>query len=924
MLKSGNFLFINWSATIFCSNAHINTIRINFSEINKDRTNIIGERLIEKETIKSINKTIEFLEKCHKEWIEHINEKRLKFSELNFFSTDQVAILRKELAKITSEKYHEKLIFSKLYNLIYNINDEVNTDCIRKTLASAYELSKTDDEMDSENGSQFGPLVDNYLRRENYPIERFNTLITDYEFEFGFSRRILIRVIMQLGKLDERAIRDYLISNEDQIQAEQEMTLDDILSGTVSNENELVKENSLKRNFETIWDKFKLVLNQNFEEFISINHLGYTLKTLKNNRRTTSLMQRPAYLDVGINLILCPQYEIITRTLSIYSTCKKLPQDGQILFCTNETTMNEIEVFCRRVIDKNKIQNAETIYCLVNVQELNYEKSIRTSAFIEELMSNMKQKIFVFCIICAIENEEQSPLVTAFNRFRVNIPNYGNKIVEDVKEYLKQGFKVDEIDANKSAARIEHEQLIARVISSKRAGCGKSLYVKRLFEKLQDNDKTARYFCLPIKTQSVSFESIFQQLNEIDKICMNKNNNINEPIPRIIHFDIAYEVLYNVDSFLFCLLCLNSLRGFDGNVWRRSKNDLFLIEIMTPEIIIKETDKIKETRPIHSIISILPNIDCLTPREILHLNDHHAIAPNRFDEKKLNSDRIQRTCQYLKKIKHSDNLVKFQYKSKGEKLDAKTCLGLLLNQSEIKDPSWAHLIYFAKFLNEQLENCEKSIYCNSNLLHPDFKSFAIKFMLQMSYDFALPSLEISDKSALEVDIEGKPKFELRKMSIRKKWEKNAHPYLLFNPDRVTFTFFGFNLDEKNGYLIDPNSKERIYNNISVPIDLIPILKKNVDVDSNLLQEDMLKINKIEKIAKILRIIGKNLNIEYLISDDYKIEFEKKHKQELLIPFKADPDTNYELTTDNVLKIIAIQMRFRTNIPVIIMGETGCG
>ena len=59
----------------------------------------------------------------------------------------------------------------------------------------------------------------------------------------------------------------------------------------------------------------------------------------------------------------------------------------------------------------------------------------------------------------------------------------------------------------------------------------------------------------------------------------------------------------------------------------------------------------------------------------------------------------------------------------------------------------------------------------------------------------------------------------------------------------------------------------------------------------------------------------------------------------------DPDPSYVLTVDNVIKILAIQMRFRyimalshpklhalihlvflhrCNIPVVIMGETGCG
>ncbi|WAR09055.1 R213A-like protein [Mya arenaria] len=42
------------------------------------------------------------------------------------------------------------------------------------------------------------------------------------------------------------------------------------------------------------------------------------------------------------------------------------------------------------------------------------------------------------------------------------------------------------------------------------------------------------------------------------------------------------------------------------------------------------------------------------------------------------------------------------------------------------------------------------------------------------------------------------------------------------------------------------------------------------------------------------------------------------------PTPIDPDETYELTTDNVKKMLAIYMRFRCNIPVIVMGETGCG
>ena len=43
-----------------------------------------------------------------------------------------------------------------------------------------------------------------------------------------------------------------------------------------------------------------------------------------------------------------------------------------------------------------------------------------------------------------------------------------------------------------------------------------------------------------------------------------------------------------------------------------------------------------------------------------------------------------------------------------------------------------------------------------------------------------------------------------------------------------------------------------------------------------------------------------------------------------IEYPYDPDDTYVLTVDNLIKILAIQMRFRCGIPVVIMGETGCG
>lgn len=70
--------------------------------------------------------------------------------------------------------------------------------------------------------------------------------------------------------------------------------------------------------------------------------------------------------------------------------------------------------------------------------------------------------------------------------------------------------------------------------------------------------------------------------------------------------------------------------------------------------------------------------------------------------------------------------------------------------------------------------------------------------------------------------------------------------------------------------------------------------------------------KQEKINLFLRILGLDTENNVL------------HQSILIALLFEDPFANYALTFDNILKMVAIFFRVRSNIPVILMGETGCG
>lgn len=217
-------------------------------------------------------------------------------------------------------------------------------------------------------------------------------------------------------------------------------------------------------------------------------------------------------------------------------------------------------------------------------------------------------------------------------------------------------------------------------------------------------------------------------------------------------------------------------------------------------------------RPLHSVLAVLPTLNCLTPVAILnHMNAGGKLAddtcPLLFDPSCLKSDLIQRPCQYLKAYDAASQQFDTVNFKPDQVLSDKECLQLMLRHLENPDPSWSEIIHFASFLNAQLADSEKSVFCQQIDVLPGFKTFVVKFMVQMAHDFAQRSLEISDCSALRLDnTTNRAEINLEQLRMRRRWENDPHPYLFFNPDGHTFTFFGFNVNLKTGQLIGDGDK----------------------------------------------------------------------------------------------------------------------
>ncbi len=109
---------------------------------------------------------------------------------------------------------------------------------------------------------------------------------------------------------------------------------------------------------------------------------------------------------------------------------------------------------------------------------------------------------------------------------------------------------------------------------------------------------------------------------------------------------------------------------------------------------------------------------------------------------------------------------------------------------------------------------------------------------------------------------------------------SSHPCIFFNQDRVSITFVGFTITPQ-GHLIDPATQHVLENAIMTP-QLYEGLKHNrVNF-----QDNYRNWGKAVMIEKISTVMG--------------------------VKIPQDPDESYVLTVDNLIKVLAIQMRFRYN------------
>ncbi|KAK3715936.1 hypothetical protein QZH41_016501 [Actinostola sp. cb2023] len=813
--------------------------------------------------------------------------------ELNYFTAKQLLYLRKEVADLKRGRDFGSLEV-QIYTLLDSVLPGVNANLLQQALI-AIDID-VDDPMMTDNQS-LRMEVDDDLSEQSLR-ERHKKLFKNIE-DLGFDEEVALAAIVACNSSDESDdLLMWCIKNNGREDVIDEMCgegarnpkytslfpqvqVEEVRAGVNEMEDMKIEESDM----ETDEHHYISKLDQTLEgRYLSLQELSTLLRSLAHTVQGDKReMKFPEYLKRGDpNLLIVPQGDILATVIGLYLESDVFPSRHEVLVCTQDTTLEEVELLWRRCL----ANEGDKFYCLVNAENLSLGDSKQAIESFEKLTKEYNNgnlynsTDYQLVVICSSEQETRSHMATALDKYQVKGTPRCPRPYE-VLLHLKNLFKAPptktvhfgnhEIDWI-PAAEVENRQgndsrLSVLVISSQRSGTGKTLVVEDFVEQLDElrnnqemtdllgGEPVAKYIIVPLLGKTVN-------LSDTVGFLLPYSLKSDVPVSRIFHFDVSPSVEFGLDTLLFNLLYLGSIQDRRGRVWIRNPRDLYAIEMISSE---NQQQMLKAKNSIHEhFYNELPAIQCVAPNEVLEKVIKNADTEESvplFNQGKLQSVAVQRVFQYLR-ILHDqpEFLHEFEFDPEQLNLDDEACLRLLTSFPE----------------------CFMILRSQARIFQPD--RWATTLLLKRRSEVKQKKC----KTLFNFNFEGDGKAGLNMHSLF----MTPHPYLFFNPDHATFTFLGFRIDP-DGNLIDPSSGDIIREGL-----MTRHLRTGLHVQLVNFEENFESLEKMEKITKICRVLG--------------------------VEWPHDPDETYELTEDNAKKILAIHMRFRCGIPVVVMGETGCG
>ena len=675
-----------------------------------------------------------------------------------------------------------------------------------------------------------------------------------------------------------------------------------------------------------ISEYLKDVLDQNKLNFEEI----YKEVTIKENNNNYKGLYTFNPLDNNIDKEILITYLYLTKNLPIAQT---------ILMCNEETSEEEFTAFFYRAIKCGY----NVLFVLSNLESLSVKQCNYILYLLDEIIfedKKNKKKIEMNSCFLFIYRQKNLEIIKQINK------KYGCDC------FIRPQFNDQNFQNTLQKLLIKTE-----LIESDRTGIGKS-------RKIENYAIDMGYYYIYFPLGGVITRNIItNRLLELTNLFKNKSKEELEKI--VIHLDL-YETKQEslMKDFLFSMI-ITKLYGKNEKIIYIPKEIMIKIEIPNGYRSFREKYKILDfikrvTLNINQLPKLLISNSPFSNIQIV-CNYLKLYDENRINYEDLYIEQISEDIRVPNELEEKKKYEERNYKiTKSELLSAKQCENLIKKYLNIKEPNYYQITTFINILAGQLKKLTNNPFLtaetlseyNSNDFHlKELRSFLIESFIKNTQHFSKGAFEslikrqdISLEENINVNI-NEDKDEENAINALSEAETmisydNIEPSLVFfheagqktlsiitncSKDKPEYQrFVKLYCFQSFGKEIElPNyknfSQKEFYKEIKTILGLNNKLckdEKDEDNDKNDTdgkdgeeKEDNDKNDIEEKNKNIQNMEENNENDKVKAADLKSIE---------------EIAGGYIFTSDNFIKMILILLRIRESVPIIMMGETGCG
>lgn len=231
---------------------------------------------------------------------------------------------------------------------------------------------------------------------------------------------------------------------------------------------QLLSESSLMGKLRVIMEQSTVCMSAFLPNCLDLDALGRCLAQLATLRDCPVERPLPEGLQVGQpNLVLCGHSEVLLAALAIYMQAPRqpLPTFDEVLLCTPETTVEEVELFLRRCLTLGSQEHK--LYSLLFADQLSYEVGCRAEELFQSLRAQRHREDYQLVMICDAAREH-CYLPSTFSQHKV--PLVPQAPLPDIQAYLENHYQVPK--QTLSAAAVFRDRMCVGIVTSERAGVG--------------------------------------------------------------------------------------------------------------------------------------------------------------------------------------------------------------------------------------------------------------------------------------------------------------------------------------------------------------------------------------------------------------------------------------------------------------------